>query len=227
MQVERYEPGSSPPLDQIGRLRYGVYVVEMQKDYPEANHSTGTLVDECDAVSTHFVVRDDEGGIWAALRYTELARLSLRRLEMEGLSAIATDSEVMSVSSLSSRLVLAQSVRSRLRALPALFEAIYTYGTLRGSLLNYVHCQGKIAPLFVNVGFQRVAPNFTYQPTGMSHVRLCLQTDAIEPLERVGSRLGAVCRQLCDVTIPPRSDRLLARMRTAMCAQTNRTGVVR
>lgn len=220
MFIDTLHPGTATDLTEVGRLRYQVYISEMGKSYKEADHRSKSLLDDLDSVSTHFLVRSSSGTLVATLRYTELQTMTLTRLELEGLGALATDSAVVNRSSLSSRLILDKAHRGCLRVLPDLVEAIYCHGVRAGSLLNFLHCDARLVPLFHRMGFYHIAPEFYYIPTSRLHSRLCLCTDAAAPLDAVHSRLAALCRQLYDTSLSPASDDLLTRARALLAQDT-------
>lgn len=216
VRVETCIQPSSSEMSSIGRLRYRVYIEEMGKHYSDADHSGQALLDELDPVSTHFLVHDPSGCLVAALRWTALSVIGTPRLASEGLEAVASNPHLIGSSSLSSRLVLDRRVRGTLRQLPAMIEAIYRHGSTRGTLLNFLHCQPRLAPMFTSIGFRPIGQGFVFEPTGRTHVRLCLQTDAIGPLEAVGSPLASCCRELFGPCESPASDSLLAWASRAM-----------
>ena len=81
---------SEAERQEVYRFRYAVYVEEMGKSPPDANHDRRVLMDRFDATASLYVLRDGEGALVGTLRVNHLAALespqeALRPIALEPL----------------------------------------------------------------------------------------------------------------------------------------------
>ena len=81
---------SEAERQEVYRFRYAVYVEEMGKSPPDANHERRVLMDRFDATASLYLLRDGEGALVGTLRINHLAALesaqeALRPIPLEPL----------------------------------------------------------------------------------------------------------------------------------------------
>lgn len=79
---------SEAERQEVFRFRYAVYVEEMGKSPPDANHDRRELMDRFDASASLYVLRDGEGALVGTLRFNRLEALASA---LEALRPIAPD----------------------------------------------------------------------------------------------------------------------------------------
>jgi len=178
-------------LSAIARLRYSVYVVEQQKQYPAADHRLCSLPDAWDRVSAHWLVSDDDDCI-AAVRYTALADAGWGMGEEFRLPESLVLRSLRTRLSIVSRLVVRAPERFHLRELHGLFVAVYEHGLARGDVATCVHCALPLQGLFERVGFQAYGDSFELPGSGRLHQPMILFLDDHDRFRAARSPLARV-----------------------------------
>ena len=145
-------------LDAVERLRYRVYVEEMHKPYPQADHVGGRLTDPLDAESVVFAAFDN-GRVMATLRCSWATSAALydaygRTLRVD-LWADVPRHEL----AVCSRLVVAPGARKS-RLAVSLMCAIYTMARARGTAVCLCSTTPPLRRFFERFGFRSYAEPF-------------------------------------------------------------------
>lgn len=177
---------TSDERNEIYRLRYAVYVEEMQKPYPTAESGHGTLRDQLDDSATLIALVDGDNRIVGTVRCNYAAdvaaceplagRLIIDRFERVLLPHITV----------CSRLVLAPSHRRR-GTLSPLVRAIYRWGLQNDIHLNLIHTTLVLVPLFEHLGFRPFAERFIDADAGSEQQPLYLLLRDVAYLRAVNS----------------------------------------
>lgn len=157
MPIDIQHAQTADELEAIFRFRYGIYVEEMGKPMPGADHAARLLHDALDARSTQLFARKD-GELAGVMRIT-LGRAGipvtfhhwyeLKRFQRFSLDQI----------SFTGRLMVAQKFRRTAVALQLACEA-YRLGRPNGVCLNFIHTTPPLVPFFERLGHRRYASEF-------------------------------------------------------------------
>jgi N-acyl-L-homoserine lactone synthetase len=196
----RVRVASSPQdLNAIGRLRYRIYVEEMGKSYPAADHDRQLLLDEYDLSSTNLLVEHrgadgKPGELVAAVRET-LACAGSSELQ-RAMNCPPSLLEVIPPSRLSytTRLVVSRKFRAHPGVLLPMLLEIYQIGAVRGDWVNWIHARTRLAPMFERLGFRRFGEAFWFDPGQCRHQGFVLLMDDIETFARLNSAFCQPCR---------------------------------
>ncbi len=148
---------SQDELEAIYRFRYAIYIEEMGKPMPGADHERRELRDELDARATQlFVKRDGEIAgtvriVWGAdgipANYAGWYGLE----QFMGFSSAAF--------SFTGRMMVAQKHRNGPLSM-ALAKEAYRLGCERGIAFDFIHTTPPLIPLFERLGHRRFTDNF-------------------------------------------------------------------
>lgn len=165
--VQSYQPFSDadpdrPTLAAVHRLRYEIYVTEMQKPYPHADHSDRKLRDELDLASSHLISLDRCGVVgsvmltaWDGWRHNlEVSKI----FERTGAPVVSSRQTVFV-----SRLVVRRSRRPHGKIAIALMRACYGAAFAWGATAGFCHTRQELLPLFLKFGWQPVGDSFFHQ----------------------------------------------------------------
>jgi predicted GNAT family N-acyltransferase len=145
---------SEADLRRIFRLRYAVYVDEMSKPYPTADHDRRELSDPGDWSSMHLYATDQNGEVIAALRsyyglpsaaHVDIFDHSSHRLNAERPFHCV------------SRFVIVPEARD-LRIATSLAKAAYAYARTLGVYYSYIHCNPRLILLWTRFGYEAYRP---------------------------------------------------------------------
>ncbi|MFT3803014.1 MAG: GNAT family N-acetyltransferase [Burkholderiaceae bacterium] len=143
-------------LASIYRLRYRVYVQEQHKVYPWTDHQRQSLSDSSDPyVRRHFVVRDPQGEIIAAVRAHTEPMPTIQRALRWDLFEYWADAPLYYIS----KLVVDPRYR-RSKATSVLMTALYKDWISIGSPFGFLHCAERFVPLYRRLGFHTYARPF-------------------------------------------------------------------
>jgi hypothetical protein len=139
-------------IDDIGTLRYSLYIERDHKRYPHADHANRLFLDKVDAVSLNFQARH-RGQLLVASRLTwaddaeQDPQLSL--LPPPGMSAHERARTI-----LNSRLAALPKLRAKWMIVP-LFRELYRHGLLSGAEQCYLATRDDLVPMFTKIGFRK------------------------------------------------------------------------
>jgi predicted GNAT family N-acyltransferase len=143
--------GSTHPAA-LARLRYDVYVREFGRRLPGCDDEQGTLVEDEDGVSTHFVAYDGADAV-ACLRLTPIDALRPESRWRRNYD-IATFPVAEPKQAVLSRLVVRSDHRSTLLAPQLLATAYEAFRRVDGELL-FLRCAANTVSLYEVMGFRR------------------------------------------------------------------------
>jgi len=147
----------------LARLRYDVYVREFGRRLPGADDEQGVLIEEEDALSTHFAAYDGAEPV-ASLRLTPIDALG-RDSRWRGNYDTATFPVPETRQAVLSRLVVRKDHRNSMLA-PQLLAAAYdAFRTADGELL-FLRCAANTVSLYEVMGFRRYMPGIIVSDGG-------------------------------------------------------------
>lgn len=167
-------------LEDIGRLRYDLYIARDGKAYAHADHARRCFLDAVDDVSLNFQARRG-GRLVAAVRLTR-AEDAFRDLQLAQLVKAAGLRRLSGVV-LNSRFVVDPSPGSRRLIIP-LLQQVYRAGLIAGARLCYLATRPQLASIFERFGFRVTGATFDDQVAGGMHV---LRLDLLDAEHLVSS----------------------------------------
>ena len=150
----------------VYRFRYAVYVEEMGKSPPDANHDRRVLMDRFDATASLYVLRDGEGALVGTLRVNHLAALespqeALRPIALEPLLEQAP----LETLAYTSRLMLRADWRGG-SSLGLLCNRIFADGLDQGMRFDLCHAHPGLIELYEQLGYRRFCAGITRPGVG-------------------------------------------------------------
>lgn len=190
MQIIQTE--SDEQRERIYRFRYSIYVEEMGKPMPGADHERRTLRDELDERSTHLMaLRGDE--LIGTIRITWGADgLPERFVNWYGLDRFGgfPKGEI----SFTGRLMVSEGLRSSAVSL-ALAREAYRLGRERGVGFDFIHTTPALIPFFERLGHRRYASEFLDPDLG-PRTPMVLVLGDVGHLDSCRSPFGSLAREL-------------------------------
>lgn len=186
------EAASDEQIGRIFRFRYAIYVEEMGKPMPGADHAGRILKDELDDRSTHLMalVGDELVG---SIRITWGADgLPERYVDWYGLDKFSVFPP--SDFSFTGRLMVLENLRSSAVSL-ALAREAYRRGRERGVAFDFIHTTPRLIPFFEKLGHRRYAPEFLDPDLGPRTPMVLVLTD-LDHLSGCQSPFGILARSL-------------------------------
>ena len=165
------------------RLRYKVYVEEMGKEPPGADHVRGMITDELDAkaVLLYSSVNGEVVGtfrfVWGGDGIPDTYR---NYFNLDAVSHVP-DNAI----SFNSRLMISAEWRQT-QVLAGLLDLGYREGRARGIWLSFLHCAPALIALYEMLGFRRYAPGMIDTDVGL-HIPMLLIADDLMHLQKVRS----------------------------------------
>ena len=152
---------SEAERQEVYRFRYAVYVEEMGKSPPDANHDRRVLMDRFDATASLYVLRDGEGALVGTLRVNHLAALespqeALRPIALEPLLEQAP----LETLAYTSRLMLRADWRGG-SSLGLLCNRIFADGLDQGMRFDLCHAHPGLIELYEQLGYRRFCAGIT------------------------------------------------------------------
>ena len=151
---------------EVYRFRYAVYVEEMGKSPPDANHERRVLMDRFDATASLYLLRDGEGALVGTLRINHLAALesaqeALRPIPLEPLLEQAPLKNL----SYTSRLMLRADWRGG-SSLALLCNRIFADSLEEGIRFDLCHAHPGLIELYEQLGYRRFCAGITLPGVG-------------------------------------------------------------
>lgn len=176
---------SQEDLNRILRFQYRVYVEEMGKKPPYADHQKKILIDELDYKADYFFTEKD-GEVSSCLRLNSVSHPGvLQKYEKSlALSTFLKDHSPDQMK-LSTRLMVAPELRGT-QVLGALLSEGYEYQRKAGHLFNFCFCAPSLVNLYELIGFRKYTDNFMIPGAGL-HVPLVLLLEDYEFMKEVRS----------------------------------------
>jgi predicted GNAT family N-acyltransferase len=169
-------------LHRIFKLRYAVYVDEMSKPYPTADHERRELSDADDRGSMHLYATDQDGEVLAALRiYYGLPSPAHVDVFDHLAHRLRSDRPFHCVS----RFVIAPQARD-LRIATSLAKAAYACARTLGVHYSYIHCNPRLMLLWTRFGYEAYRP-FVFDPVVGCQVPMLLRAADEDRLAEVKS----------------------------------------
>ena len=157
---------SEAERQEVYRFRYAVYVEEMGKSPPDANHERRVLMDRFDATASLYLLRDGEGALVGTLRINHLAALesaqeALRPIPLEPLLEQAPLKNL----SYTSRLMLRADWRGG-SSLALLCNRIFADSLEEGIHFDLCHAHPGLIELYEQLGYRRFCAGITLPGVG-------------------------------------------------------------
>ena len=157
---------SEAERQEVYRFRYAVYVEEMGKSPPDANHERRVLMDRFDATASLYLIRDGEGALVGTLRINHLAALesaqeALRPIPLEPLLEQASLKNL----SYTSRLMLRADWRGG-SSLALLCNRIFADSLEEGIRFDLCHAHPGLIELYEQLGYRRFCAGITLPGVG-------------------------------------------------------------
>ncbi len=157
---------SEAERQEVYRFRYAVYVEEMGKSPPDANHERRELTDRFDASASLYVLRDGDGALVGTLRFNRLAALASAR---EALRPIALEPLLeqapLEALSYTSRLMLRADWRGG-GSLGLLFNRCFADALEQGIRLDLCHAHPGLIELYEQLGYRRFCAGIAWPGVG-------------------------------------------------------------
>lgn len=185
----------------VERLRYAVYVEEMGKPYPSADHRGRRLTDALDDVSLILGAYDSDGTLIGTMRGTPGAAPSLDALEGENLGIEAWADVPRSCLMFCSRLIVDPRARGRARAAVSLNCGMYFYCREQKIRVALCSTAARLVGYFERYGFRPYGESFRDMDSGQELTRLALVLEDVEHLKAVSSPF--VMEAAARANVPP------------------------
>lgn len=184
----------------VERLRYRVYVNEMDKPYPHADHVRQRLSDPLDDVSLILGAFDGDG-LFGTVRSTSAKERILQ--ELYGTPLQLNDWVDVEPSSLlvCSRLTVEPRMRRTLRASLALMCGMYFFGREQDISVCLCSTAAPLVGFFKHFGFRPYGLPFTDPDSGREQTCLSLLLEDVEHLQ--GTNSPFLAEALPRVNAPP------------------------
>lgn len=168
----------------VYRFRYAVYIDEMGKDFPFADHDRRLLKDELDESAQIYCV-SSEGEIAATLRLNLLADCPVPALLREGYALDRFSTLAPNQISLTSRLMVAPKFRQSL-ILGRFLNHVYGVARDAGVRADFCYCAPWLVLLYEYLGYRQYKENFEDPSVGY-RIPLVLITEDLRHLLKIGS----------------------------------------
>ena len=175
-------------LEELTRFRYDIYVRSMQKEVVGADHESGRITDELDAISKNLVIKKNNG-ILGALRLTyadELTSLPERFAEYQEMFCFKPFLESKSGRiCFTSRLMISPELRGS-TVLWRLFSKAFQTAISDGVTFDFCAAPPHMAQLYSQLGYRRYKSNILYESFGYDIPMVQVLRDE-QHLEKCGS----------------------------------------
>ena len=183
---------SNEHLAAIGRLRYSVYIEEMRRDEPDADHAARVLLDPTDRDSTVLAAFDASGNAVGTVRLQSTEQIAEFDRTFHRFNDLPE--ELGKVGGLTSKLIVSRAHRKgsvATRLVVAVFELAYT----SGHRINMINCNPPLDTFFEKLGFVRLAESQQHPVYGTVCLMFHPMADA-DWLEAIRSPFSRVIDQM-------------------------------
>ncbi len=157
--VENVKIADDPLIrEQIFRLRYGVYVEEMGKPYPGADHRSHLLTDSLDSTAILLYVTNSTEKVIASVRCNYAA--DVKNVDGLHLQLASLEPPVEPHVTVCSRLVVAKEFRRQRAIIHSLLCAMYSWGLDHDIQINLCHTAEALVPFFRRLGYVESGAKF-------------------------------------------------------------------
>ena len=157
---------SQEEREAVFAFRYRVYVEEMRRPEPGADHAARRIVDPLDATG-HLIAAFHDGRIVGTVRVNLARDSDLSAYEEPyGMRHFAPYHPA------STSIVTKLMVESACRRSPVavrLARACFAFGVPRGVAFSFIDCNPHLKPFFERLGFRQVMPDFEHPIYGRVH----------------------------------------------------------
>ncbi len=173
-------------IEEIYAFRYGIYIQELQKDLPWADHERRLLPDPYDCGATHIAVRRRGDRVVGCVRLHFGRDIPSDFLEaMQVTDFVRRDSQRCCYAS---KFMVERELRGHGVAL-LMIRAMIDFGISAGVEYALFHCNPKLVRLYEKLGFRLFGKSFEMAHVGMQIPMIFILGDA-NHCEKVGSPLA-------------------------------------
>jgi predicted GNAT family N-acyltransferase len=196
------DPRYAPQMQAVLGLRYQIYVSELGKPLPTADHQRKQLPVTNDESAWHLLVSTRQGVAVGCVRFhlgDQLSDTLLTPMRLQGMPA-----QERQRTGYVSKLMVTRSMRGRGAALMLMhaMAALARQQTKGQGDCALFHCNPKLVPGYQRVGFRVIGPPFVDQHVGQQ-VPMVYLLDDLEHLRAIRSPLASIAQQL-----EPSADRI-------------------
>jgi predicted GNAT family N-acyltransferase len=179
-------------LEEIYRLRYRIYIEELKRHFPWADHERRLLSEPEDSGAVHFVVRRFGRPAIGCVRLHVGAAMPQKILNaMQVASFVQSDGYR---GGYVSRLMLERSARGKGAAISMMLKMV-EYGAASGCDYGLFHCNAKLVPYYERLGFRRCGAPFQWEHTETQTPMVFIRADK-DYLMSVGSPFAVLLRHI-------------------------------
>ena len=188
--------------EDVFRLRYAVYVDEMGKPYPQADHQRKMLFDDLDSSAVVLSVRGPDDRVVGSVR-CNWADDVLRNSTQDVLSLGALSPVGRTQATVCSRLVMASGYRQRGALLSEMLRSIYRWGLENSVTVSFCYTTEQLFRFFEHLGFHPSGPGFFDPPSNRSQHPMRLDVRDVAHLAEVGSPFLKDLLEFAPTSAPP------------------------
>jgi len=186
------EPAVHDKLLAVARLRYRVYVEEMGRAEPHADHATRTVLDPDDERAIVLAAFDADGEAIGTVRWQAAADLTHDNLAFHGFNTMPD--ALRSRSSLTAKLIT--DAKHRRGALTSrLMLGVFRSGYEHQRRVNLINCNPPLDRFFARFGFVAMGEPRDHPVYGMVRVMMLPMAD-LAYFEAIGSPFAPLLREL-------------------------------
>ena len=157
---------SQEEREAVFAFRYTVYVEEMRRAEPNADHVARRIVDPLDATG-HLIAAFRDGRIVGTVRVNLARDSDVSAYEAPyGMAHFAPYHP--SATGIVTKLMVARNYR-RSTVAARLARACYEFGVGKGVAFSFIDCNPHLKPFFERLGFRQVMPDFVHPIYGSVH----------------------------------------------------------
>ena len=186
------EPAVHDKLLAVARLRYRVYVLEMGRAEPHADHDTGTVLDPDDERAIVLAAFDASGEAIGTVRWQSSADLTRDDLVFHGFDTMPA--ALRRRSGLTAKLITDKAHR-RGALTTRLMLGVFRSGYEHDQRVNLINCNPPLDRFFARFGFVALGEPRDHPVYGMVRVMMLPMSD-LAFFEAIGSPFAPLLREL-------------------------------
>jgi len=183
---------SAEQLMAVARLRYRVYVEEMGRAEPHADHSTRTVIDPDDQRAIVLAAFDADGEATGTVRYQAFADLASDDIDFHGFATMPV--YLQHRSSLTAKLITDSRHRRGLLT-SRLMLGIFHAGYECLGRINFINCNPPLDRFFARFGFVAMGEPKDHPLYGMVYIMMLPMAD-LAFFEAINSPFASLLREL-------------------------------
>jgi hypothetical protein len=162
-------PRTPREREAVFSFRYTVYVEEMRRDEPHADHRRRRIIDPLDATGYLLAAFGSDGRVVGTVRVNLSRDSNLSSYEGPyGMTQAPFVAYHPHATGIVTKLMVSDAYRRSTVAV-RLARACYDYGRRQGVAFSFIDCNPHLKPFFERLGFRQVMPDFTHPVYGRVH----------------------------------------------------------